>query len=164
MATEAQTKLMGELYSKYGLTPEDVFEHSNYKIITRQGIDKILSGADIKFKFVDKDIQYKLFFDAKKYAKDARYGKVDIKEVYNKVGTFATVKILGGVDGENPIETYGESTPYNTTNEYAVAMAEKRAKSRLALMATGLYAHGFFGEDEADDFKRSKHTTTAVVK
>ena len=56
--------------------------------------------------------------------------------------------------GEEYIETYGESTPKNTTNAYPIAMAEKRAMSRAVLKLTGFYAEGHFGEDEADDFKR----------
>ena len=30
-----------ELYKKYELTPEDVYKHKHYIIITRQGIDKM---------------------------------------------------------------------------------------------------------------------------
>ena len=36
-------------------------------------------------------------------------------------------------------------------------MAEKRAKSRIVLMLAGFYEHGIFGEDEADDFSKSKN-------
>lgn len=161
---------MGKLYREYGLVPEDVFEHSHYKIITRQGIDKILSKSGISFEFVDRDVQYHTYFDTKKFNSDSKYGKTVnyngamLKEAYNKVGAFVTVRIRGGLEGGETISTFGESNPYNTTNEYPIAMAEKRAKSRLALMATGLYAHGFFGEDEADDFKQSKATRTASFK
>jgi hypothetical protein len=35
-------------------------------------------------------------------------------------------------------------------------MAEKRALSRVVLKLTKLYALGVFGEEEAEDFKKSK--------
>lgn len=140
---------MNNLYKTYDLVPEDIFSHKNYKIITRQGIDKILSGAKITFRFEDKDTKYLPYID---------------KRGDQKIGTFTSIKIIGGKIGGDLVETYGESTPYNTTNEYAIAMAEKRAKSRLALMVEGLYQHGFFGEDEADDFKRSKPMNTTMIR
>jgi len=56
--------------------------------------------------------------------------------------------------GDKIIETYGEATPKNNKNSYTVAMAEKRAMSRIVLKLSGFYENGFFGEDESDDFKR----------
>lgn len=54
--------------------------------------------------------------------------------------------------------TYGEASPKNTTQNYPVAMAEKRAFDRAVLIAVlqqvGGYGSDFYGEDEADDFKR----------
>lgn len=150
--TDTQKKIMGSLYERYNLYPEDIFTHKNYKIITRQGIDKILSGSDIKFSFEDREIKYYPYIDRK--------GD-------QKIGTFTSLKIVGWKkteDGVEKVETYGESTPYNTTNEYAVAMAEKRAKARLALMLEGLYQHGFYGEDEADDFKKSNSYKATEIK
>jgi hypothetical protein len=52
------------------------------------------------------------------------------------------------------METFGESAPDNTRQKYPVAMAEKRALSRVVLKLSGLYEVGVFGEDESDDFKR----------
>jgi hypothetical protein len=54
------------------------------------------------------------------------------------------------------METFGESAPDNTRQKYPVAMAEKRALSRVVLKLSGLYEVGVFGEDESDDFKRAK--------
>ena len=45
-------------------------------------------------------------------------------------------------------------TPKNNKNAYPVAMAEKRAMSRIVLKLAGFYENGFFGEDESDDFKK----------
>ena len=56
--------------------------------------------------------------------------------------------------GDKSIETYGEASPKNNRNAYPVAMAEKRAMSRIVLKLAGFYELGFFGEDESDDFKK----------
>jgi hypothetical protein len=48
--------------------------------------------------------------------------------------------------------SFGEATPANNKNSYPFAMAEKRAKDRVALKLVGL--HGLvYSEEEADDFK-----------
>lgn len=153
--TGTQKEVMNSLYKEYGLGTEDIFTHKNYKIITRQGIDKIIEGSGMRFEFSNQDISYI------PYQKKDRYSD----QMETKIGTFTSVKISAWLDADPNvvIETYGESSPYNTTNEYAIAMAEKRAKSRAALMLVGLYKNGFFGEDEADDFRKSKQTG-AVIK
>jgi hypothetical protein len=46
----------------------------------------------------------------------------------------------------------GEAAPANNKNAYPYAMAEKRARDRVALKVLGL--HGMYSEDEADEFKR----------
>ena len=40
-----------ELYKKYGLEKEDVFNHQHYVIITRTGIDKIQAIEQIEIKY-----------------------------------------------------------------------------------------------------------------
>lgn len=120
---------LAELYRHYELTPEDVFKHKHYTIITRSGIDKIQAKAEI-------NIAYEL-----------KYNSADNKCVI--VQAYAEM-------GEQYIETFGESSPQNTTNSYPVAMAEKRAMSRAVLKLTGFYAVGAMGEDEAEEFKQSK--------
>ncbi len=47
---------------------------------------------------------------------------------------------------------------------YPVAMAEKRALSRVTLKAAGLYAEGVYGEDEADDFRDRKGSSEVKVQ
>jgi len=49
----------------------------------------------------------------------------------------------------------GEAAPYNTTNKYPYAMAEKRAKDRVILKLVGLHGD-VYSEDEADEFKNEK--------
>ena len=58
--------------------------------------------------------------------------------------------------GDVSVESYGEASPQNTQQKYPVAMAEKRALSRVILKITGFYKYGVFGEDESDDFKQGK--------
>jgi len=118
---------LGKLYKEYELTPDDVFKHKHYTIITRGGIDKIQAKAKI-------DIEYYL-----------RYNSPDSKYVI--VQAYAEM-------GEQKIETFGESSPENTNNAYPVAMAEKRAMSRAVLKLTGFYAAGAMGEDESEEFKK----------
>lgn len=51
----------------------------------------------------------------------------------------------------------GEAAPYNTTNKYPYAMAEKRAKDRVILKLVGLHGD-VYSEEEADNFKNEKPT------
>jgi hypothetical protein len=118
---------LNELYVKNGLTKDDVFVHKFYTIISRAGIDKIQANNNIV-------IDYEL-----------SHNSPDNKCIIIK----ATAQ-----SGDKVIQTYGESSPANTSNAYPVAMAEKRAMSRAVLKLTGFYELGHFGEDEADDFKR----------
>ena len=48
-----KTDKLKELYLKYGLTPDDVYKHQHYTIITRQGIDKIQATEQI---YVDYEV------------------------------------------------------------------------------------------------------------
>lgn len=117
---------LNALYQKYNLDKEDIFKSpQGWKIITRSGIDKLQAGADVK-------IEYDLV----------------VADVENQT---YVVKAKGSL-GEKVIETYGESSPANTRQKYPVAMAEKRAMSRVVLKLTGFYELGVMGEDEADDF------------
>tara|TARA_R110000796_G_scaffold84886_4_gene184575 strand:+ start:874 stop:1248 length:375 start_codon:yes stop_codon:yes gene_type:complete len=121
------SKKLNELYKQNGLTADDVFKHKFYTIISRSGIDKIQAKNKI-------DIHYDLI-----------HNSADNKCIIIK----ATAK-----SGEQIIQTFGESSPSNTSNAYPVAMAEKRAMSRAVLKLTGFYELAHFGEDEAEDFKR----------
>jgi len=123
----SNSEMLNELYKKYDLTKDDYFKHKHYTIITRGGIDKIQAKENI-------DISYDL---------------VHISEKCENVVIKARATL-----GDTKIESYGESSPKNTTNSYPVAMAEKRAMSRVVLKIAGFYKLGAFGEDEAEDFKK----------
>ena len=117
------------LYKKYELTPEHVFKHKHYTIITRQGIDKIQALAKI-------DITY---------------------ETISLDREFAVIKAIGLLDNRR-VESYGEADrKTNCKNEYHIAMAEKRAMSRVVLKLTGFDAiDGVYGQDESEDFKKNQ--------
>ena len=124
-----------EKYVKYGLSKEDVFKHQHYYvIITRSGIEKIQGIEQI-------DIVY---------------------EVVRCETNFAVVKAKALKD-EVLIETFGSALKGstfkdgNTNTWYVMEMAEKRALSRAVLKLTGMYELGVFGEDESEDFKRTKN-------
>ena len=57
--------------------------------------------------------------------------------------------------GEATEWSFGEVSPANNKNSYPYAMAEKRAKDRVALKLLGM-AGLVYSEEEADDFKAEK--------
>jgi len=125
-----------DLYKKYELTPNEIFKHKNFVIITRQGIEKIQATEQILIKF-----------DVIKCERD-----------------FAVVKATAALNkkDQNIIQTYGSALrgktygEGNTMSHYVMELAEKRALSRAVLKLTGFYQLGVFSEDESDDFKKSK--------
>ena len=122
-------EMMMKLFTEYGLTKEDTFKHQHYSIITRGGIDKIQAKANVVIDY----------------------------EVIKCEPKFAVLKATAKFD-DRTIQTFGEAAPDNCKNTYYMAMAEKRAMSRAVLKLVGLYELGVFGEDEADDFSKSKNS------
>ena len=121
-------EILGKLYREYDLIPDDIFKSPiGFTIITRSGIDKIQSSANIK-------ISYSL-------------------EKVSDDNKFVVIKATG-IMGEKIIETYGESSPQNTRNQYPIAMAEKRAMSRVCLKLSGFYGLGIYGEDEVNEIEK----------
>ena len=130
MATKSE--FLNELYKDNGLVKsEDTYELSfgkrSVNIITRTGIEKIQYHNNITVTF-------------------------DVESINPE---FVVVKATAK-KGDVSVESYGEASPQNTQQKYPVAMAEKRALSRVILKITGFYKYGVFGEDESDDFKQEK--------
>ena len=130
MATKSE--FLNELYKDNGLVKEeDTYELSfgkrSVNIITRTGIEKIQYHNNITVTF-------------------------DVESINPE---FVVVKATAK-KGDVSVESYGEASPQNTQQKYPVAMAEKRALSRVILKITGFYKYGVFGEDESDDFKQGK--------
>ena len=112
---------------------EDVHKHKHYVIITRSGIEKIQYAKGIIVNF----------------------------EVIDCNSSFAAVKATGTMNKDESTierqETFGSASAENSHNNYYLEMAEKRALSRIVLKLTKAYSFGVFGEDEADDFKKSNN-------
>ena len=128
-----KTEALKEKYIKYNLTKDDVFKHQHYIIITRSGIEKIAALENILINY----------------------------EVIKCEKDFCVVK-AEAYKGEATIQTFGSALKGDfksgTTNSwYTMEMAEKRAMSRAVLKLTGFYELGVFGEDEAEDFKKSNN-------
>jgi hypothetical protein len=128
MATNREK--IAKLYKKYDLTPDEVFKHQHYTIITRAGIDKIQGVEQIKI----------------------HYDVIECKP------EFAVVK-ANAEKQDTTIQTFGSALKGdyksgNCNTWYVMEMAEKRAMSRAVLKLTGFYELGVFGEDESEDFKR----------
>lgn len=127
-----KSERLNNLYKKYLLNREDVFPLPRggklIPIITRTGIDKIQATAKIKIQF---------------------------NEIEYTPGISAAVKATATLN-DNKVESYGEANKSNINNAYPLAMAEKRAMSRVVLKLTGFYELGVFGEDESDTFKKEE--------
>ena len=129
-----KTEILKQKYEKYNLTREDVFKHQHYIIITRSGIEKIQALENIHITY----------------------------DVIKCETNFSSVKATAFKD-ENTIQTFGSALKGNsfkdgnTNTWYVLEMAEKRALSRAVLKMTGFYELGVFGEDEAEDFKKSNN-------
>ena len=127
MATK--TELLRELFIANGLDKdEDTWELPMGKrptIITRTGIEKIQFHNNIKVTYILESTDPEFLI---------------VKAIAKK--------------GDEYMESYGEASKANTKQTYPVAMAEKRALSRVILKIVGLYKYGVFGEDESEEFKR----------
>ena len=130
---ETQKERLQHLAKENGLTKDHFFKSpQGFVIITRQGIERIQAHKAIR-------VTYEVISLSN-----------DLKHVVLK----ATGEMANGSGLPVQMETFGESSPDNTKQKYPVAMAEKRALSRVVLKLSGLYEVGVFGEDESDDFKR----------
>lgn len=118
---------LNTLFKKYELEKDDTFKHKHYHIITRSGIDKIQARAEININY------------------DLKHYNPDLKT--------CIIKATGNCN-DVEIQTYGECSPENNRNAYPVAIAEKRAMSRIVLKLCGFYELGVFGEDESELFKK----------
>jgi len=124
MNKQTNADRLNEMYKTYGLLPEDMFKEARqgWTIFRRQGIDKIQAAANI----------------------DIKYDPIVVEK------DFVVIKATG-VYNDQTIETFGEADRNsNCRQTYPVAMAEKRAMSRVVLKLTGFYALGHFSEDEGD--------------
>lgn len=118
-----------EAYDKYDLTPNDVYKHQHYLIITRPGIEKIQAIEGIKIKY-----------EVVRCEKDFACVKAVVESPY--------IETYGSAARGESFKTG------NTQSWYVMEMAEKRAMSRAVLKVTGLYKLGIFGDEESETFKQ----------
>lgn len=113
-------KKVNDIIVKYGIDPNWIYTKQGVRLINKTGIDKLAIGLGAPV-----DIQ--LAHISEKYV------------VVKATVTIATVRYTA----------LGEAGPRNCSFPYPVAVAEKRARSRVILSALGI--HGFlYGEDEVD--------------
>jgi hypothetical protein len=129
-----QRTILNNLYKEYELTKADVFSHRHYVLITRSGMEKIQAKSGIlsKMELVSGGPQHAI-----------------IKGVFANPNT------------QEEAETFASANPDNSTSAYYAEMAEKRCLSRGILKLLGLYALGFFGDDEFDTKTMSESEATA---
>jgi len=128
----SKTARFKELVELYGLTKDSFHKDSRgFIIVTREGIERIQGVLSI------------------------RVGFAPVPEFTDVATGMYCVKGFGRVRQEDgtflQIESFGECSPKNNRNPYPIAMAEKRALSRVVLKAAGMYELGVYGEDEMND-------------
>jgi len=127
---ETKEETLKRLFLANGLVKEDVYkDQRGFVIITRTGIDKIVSKQNIAI----------------------AYEPVIMTEAWVVLKATATMTV-----GKEPraVMSFGEASDKNLMGggkKFPVAMAEKRAMSRVVLKLTGFYEQGVFGQDEIVD-------------
>jgi hypothetical protein len=126
--SEGQLEELREMATRYGLKGWHFHKDSRgFVIITREGIERIMSHLKMR-------VEYTPIFEWS----DAEKGRYIIS---------AKAWIPDG--GPHMVAaSFGEVTASNNKNAYPVAMAEKRALSRVVLKLAGMYQLGVYGEDE----------------
>jgi hypothetical protein len=129
---ETRKEALRRLFEANGLVQEDVYKDKRgFVIITRTGIDKIVSNRSIQLE----------------------YEPIVMERDWVVLRCVAQM-VKGKEVGMTKVESFGECSQENTmglAGKYPVAMAEKRAKSRAVLMLTGFYEQGIYGQDEMMD-------------
>ena len=132
---ETKKEALRRLFLENNLVEEDVYKDKRgFVIITRSGIDKIVSKQGITVAYEPLLLELK-------------------KDNINVV-----IRAAASMQGKNnkPINmmSFGEASDNNLmggAKKFPVAMAEKRAMSRVVLKIAGFYEQGVFGQDEMVD-------------
>tara|TARA_R110002020_G_scaffold162915_1_gene348810 strand:- start:4233 stop:4745 length:513 start_codon:yes stop_codon:yes gene_type:complete len=129
---ETRTEALRRLFKENNLVEEDVYKDKRgFVIITRSGIDKIVSKNKIT-------VAYEVI-------------TLDMEKGFCVLR--AAASMLVGKEQRNMM-SFGEASDSNLMGggkKFPVAMAEKRAMSRVVLKITGFYEQGVFGQDEIVD-------------
>lgn len=135
-------KQLQEFMAKHNIAKDEVWEvRSGAYAIKHFAIERISAKAGIKF-------ERPAFLEH-----DTASGSVSM--------------VVFGKLGEREEWSTGEASPKNNKNAYPYAMAEKRAKGRVALkllLTVDNVDAALYSEEESDDFKQDKRTNPHVTR
>ena len=131
---ETKSDTLNRLFRENNLSKDDVHKDPRgFAIIKREGIDKIVSKQNIK-------IGYEVVIMDRDW--------VVLKAVAT-MGEGANAKHMMSFGEANASDK--NANLVGGGKKFPVAMAEKRAMSRVVLKIAGFYEHGAFGESEMDN-------------
>jgi len=122
------------MYLDFNLCESDVFQHKNYLILTRSGIEKIMAKSGVT-------VTYEIIKSERDFA------SVKATSHYNDKSLETTGSALRGA-------TYKDG---NTLSHYVLEMAEKRSMARAVLKILNLYEYNVKSVDESDEFVDSDY-------
>ena len=131
---ETKEEILKRLFLANGLVKEDVYKDKRgFVIITRSGIDKIVSRQNIQ----------------------VAYEPVMMTPEWVVIRATASMRTGAGEHDVRNMMSFGEASDSNLMGggkKFPVAMAEKRSMSRVVLKIAGFYEQGgVFGQDEIVD-------------
>ena len=130
---ETKEETLKRLFLANGLVKEDVYKDKRgFVIITRTGIDKIVSNMNIT----------------------VAYEPITMTPDWVVIRATASMRTGKGAHDVRNMMSFGEASDDNLmggAKKFPVAMAEKRAMSRVVLKIAGFYEQGVFGQDELAD-------------
>ena len=130
---ETKKDALRRLFKANNLVEEDVYKDKRgFVIITRSGIDKIISKQNIS----------------------VAYEPVVMEKEWVVMRATASMKTGNKETDVRNMMSFGEASDNNLMGggkKFPVAMAEKRAMSRVVLKIAGFYEQGVFGQDEMVD-------------
>jgi len=128
-----------QLVKKYNLDESDFWTLRGNKIISFDGVIKIIEAENIKFEMSDNlDVSPSVAIKVRAYQENDELGLIE--EI-----------------------TFGEANDKNCKNQYFWAMSEKRGKARGALRLLGLYGKNkFYSDVEAEDFQMKAPTIKQI--
>lgn len=133
MVKETKEETLKRLFLANGLVKEDVHKDPRgFVIIKRSGIDKIVSRQNIQ----------------------VAYEPVTMTPEWVVLRATASMRTGTGEHDVRNMMSFGEASDNNLmggAKKFPVAMAEKRAMSRVVLKIAGFYEQGVFGQDEMAD-------------
>ena len=133
MVKETKEETLKRLFLANGLVKEDVHKDPRgFVIIKRSGIDQIVSKQNIQ----------------------VAYEPVTMTTEWVVIRATASMRTGSGEHDVRNMMSFGEAADNNLmggAKKFPVAMAEKRAMSRVVLKIAGFYEQGVFGQDEMAD-------------